>query len=108
MEDAIGMRARFCLTFQTNPNQAQDVLVDRGQCLVQQPLHGRDMRTRRLCLIPHPSPIDGQDGEPGEFGKYSPNNPRLEDPRTGATSPDQHSRERLHQRHAPPNLAMSS
>jgi hypothetical protein len=39
----MGMQARFCLSFQTNPNWVQDVPVDRGQCLIQQPLHDGDL-----------------------------------------------------------------
>jgi hypothetical protein len=43
MEEAIVMRARLCLFFQTNPNRALDVQVDRGQHLMKQPLHGGDL-----------------------------------------------------------------
>jgi hypothetical protein len=43
MKEAMGMRVRFCLSFQTNLNQVQDVLMDRGQRLMQQPLHGGDL-----------------------------------------------------------------
>jgi hypothetical protein len=43
MKEAVGMQARFCLSFQTNPNRAQDVPVDQGQHLMQQPLRGSDL-----------------------------------------------------------------
>jgi hypothetical protein len=41
--EAIGMWAIFCLSVQTNPNQVQDVSVDRGQRLVHQPLYSGDL-----------------------------------------------------------------
>jgi hypothetical protein len=44
--EARGMRGRFSSLFQTNPNQMQDVLVDRGLCLMQQRLRGGNLRTR--------------------------------------------------------------
>jgi hypothetical protein len=90
MEEAIGMRTRFCLSFQTNLNQAQYVLVDRCQRLVQQPLHGGGMQTRRLCLIRHLPPVDGRGGEPGGPDKYNSDilePTTLEDPGARTASP---------------------
>jgi hypothetical protein len=43
MKEAMGKWVRFYLSFQTNPNRAQDFLVDRGQHLVQEPLCGGDL-----------------------------------------------------------------
>jgi hypothetical protein len=43
MKEAMGMRARFCLSFQTNLNWVQDILVDRSRHLMQQPLHSSDL-----------------------------------------------------------------
>jgi hypothetical protein len=43
MQETIVMQARFCLSIQTNPNWEQDVPVDRGQCLMQQPLRSSDL-----------------------------------------------------------------
>jgi hypothetical protein len=43
MEKASGMWARFHLPFQTSPNRVQDVLVDQGQCLMQQPLRSGNL-----------------------------------------------------------------
>jgi hypothetical protein len=44
MKEVRGALAVFSLSlFQTNPNQTQHVLVDRGQHLVQQPLHGGNL-----------------------------------------------------------------
>jgi hypothetical protein len=54
------MRARFCLSFQTNSNRVQDILVVQGQRLVQQPLRGGDLGTRRICHFLHSPPVDRQ------------------------------------------------
>jgi hypothetical protein len=59
MEEAMGMRESICLSIQINPNRAQDVLVDRGQRLVQQPLYVGDLRTHRLYLALHLPLVNG-------------------------------------------------
>jgi hypothetical protein len=59
MEEAIGMQAMLRLSFQTNLNRVQDVSIDQGQHLVQQPLHNGDLPTCRLHFIPHPPLVDG-------------------------------------------------
>jgi hypothetical protein len=39
----MGMQARFCPSFQTNPNWAQDVPVDRGHRFMQQHLRDSEL-----------------------------------------------------------------
>jgi hypothetical protein len=54
-----GAQANISLfVFQTNPNRMQDVLVDRGQRLSQQPLCDGNLQTCELHIVLHLLAVD--------------------------------------------------
>jgi hypothetical protein len=65
----MGMQARFCLPYQTNLNRAQDVLVDRGQHLMQLSVMVTCEQVDSASSSTHLQSIVG-DGASGEPGKY--------------------------------------
>jgi hypothetical protein len=77
-------------SFYTKMNQTHDVLVNRGQHLMQQPLRVANLRICKLYFIPHPRLVDGWGRKPGDPSRYSLNTLEpvaLEDLGVGATSP---------------------
>jgi hypothetical protein len=67
----------FVFLTQTSLDRANNVAVDRGQSLVEQPLRCGNLRACQLCIALHPPRMVGGDTESKEPGRYGPSNSML-------------------------------
>jgi hypothetical protein len=78
------------LFHQTNPDWMQDVAIEHGQCLLQQPIRRCNLRTHLLYTVLHLPLVDRRGSEPREPDNPGPTTLRSmapKNPGAGTTSP---------------------